>query len=456
MSQTSKIHVENPATLDIVRTLEVSDPVEIDGKIEGASAAFESWSGTSMAARRKILSQISKTLIGNTEEIAKTLTREQGKPLLESRAEVSAAASVFQLYADMEFPRAESVRDDEEALIKIGHHPVGTCALILPWNYPVGLLSWKLAPALLAGNTVIVKPSEHAPLAVGQCLDLANRSLPGGVAEIVIGGEPAGKHLAGHPGISKISFTGGQSTGRSILESAAPNLTRVTLELGGNDAAIILPDCDLKKRLDAIFWGAFRNAGQICIAIKRLYVHESRVDEATRLLAAKADTLKIGNGLNDGVLMGPLCNRQQLARAEDLLRRSKNGHVVTTGSPMPDTGHFMPPTIMRVDNDKDPIVAEEQFAPILPILAYSDVDEAVARANATSFGLGGSVWSENTKAARATASRLQCGTAWLNAHMLVEHGSPFGGWKNSGFGRELGKPGLFGFLQSKTLYEKKN
>ena len=450
------IEIINPATLEVIDTIRIPDTSEIDYIIENSQHVFSEWKNFSSSQRQQILIKIADSLEASKDELTRLLTTEQGKPLHESLREIETIASVFRMYSTMPISE-ETIRDDDSARIVVSQEPYGVCALILPWNYPVGLLGWKLAPCLLAGNSAIVKPSQFAPLTVIKCIEIASQHLPENLVQALPGGDQEGAYLIKHSGIARVSFTGSQATGRDIMKSASQHFPKVTLEMGGNDAAIILPDCDLDKRINSIFWGCFFNAGQICVVIKRIYVHESLAPELIRRFKEMVEALNVGNGLEPGIQMGPLNNERQLLKVQELVEdaRNRGATIITGGDIISDTGYFFQPTVITGLDDSFQIVKEEQFGPAIPILTYSDIDDALARANGTGYGLGGSIWTEDLELGQKLANRLDCGTVWLNAHMLVEHSAPFGGWKQSGMGRELGEAGLREFLQSKVRYVKK-
>lgn len=326
-------------------------------------------------------------------------------------------------------------------------------AAITPWNYPVSLAVWKIAPALLAGNTMVLKPSPFTPLATLRMGEILRDVLPPGVFNVVSGGDELGAWMTAHPAVRKISFTGSVATGKLVAAAAAPDLKRVTLELGGNDPALVLEDVDVRKVAKRIFWGAFENCGQVCSAIKRVYVPESLYEPMLTQLGELARGVQVGDGLDADSQMGPLNNRPQLERVQELVEDAKRagGKVVAGGQRLGDRGYFFAPTIVGDVQDGVRLVDEEQFGPVLPVVTYADLDDAVERANATHFGLSGSVWSSDSAKAEEVAGRLECGTAWVNQHLNVLPHAPFGGAKWSGIGVENGPWGLLGFTEIQTI-----
>ncbi|MBW8872920.1 MAG: aldehyde dehydrogenase family protein, partial [Leifsonia sp.] len=339
----------------------------------------------------------------------------------------------------------EVVVDDGEIRAELTYRAIGVVGAIGPWNWPLMIGIWQIAPALRMGNTVVVKPSEFTPLSVLAMVSVMNELLPEGVLTAVSGGREVGARLAAHPDIDKVMFTGSTATGRKIIEASAGNLARLTLELGGNDAGIVLPGTDPAAIAGDLFWGAFINTGQTCAALKRLYVHDSIYEEVIQALTGVAATMPMGNGLDENNVLGPLQNKKQFDIVSGLVEDAKKrgGRVVTGGSPATELGElFYPITLVADLHDGDPLVDEEQFGPALPIIKYSDVEDAIASANGLEAGLGASVWSSDAAAARAVALRLQAGTVWINKHGVIHPMMPFGGVKGSGYGLEFGVEGL--------------
>jgi acyl-CoA reductase-like NAD-dependent aldehyde dehydrogenase len=386
------------------------------------------------------------------------VTAEQGKPLAVARGEVGFLTYWLRETARMELPETVN-QDDAERFSVTRRIPVGVVAAITPWNYPLGQTSFKVGPAMLAGNTVVLKPSKLTPLANLKLGEILRDVVPAGVLNIISGADGLGDLVTSHPGFDRISFTGSTRTGRLVMASAAKRLTGVTLELGGNDPAIVLPDVDINTAVEKIFWATFTNSGQLCLATKRLYVHADIYDTFAAQLRDYARGVVVGDPLTDGVQLGPVSNRRQYDTVVELIRDAQDkGYRFLTGG-LPDTsaaGFFVEPTIIDNPPDDARIVQEEQFGPVLPLLKFSDVDEVVARANASEYGLCASVWSADVEAAYAIAQRLEAGTVWVNE---VQHLSPtvaFGGLKQSGLGTESGLAGLLEFTDAQTLTIKRN
>ena len=448
----ASIEVVNPATGEPFARCPDATRGELDEALAAARGSLAAWAADE-DRRRDALRRCAELLRERADAVAPTLTQEQGKPLANAADEIRSAAVWFDYYAGLEL-EPEILQDDETSRVEVVRKPCGVVAAITPWNYPVLLAAWKLAPALRAGNTVVVKPSPYTPLSTLLVGSILAEALPPGVLGVVSGGDELGAWMTEHPEVDKISFTGSVATGRKVATSAGPGLKRLTLELGGNDAAIVLPDADPAAVGRKLFWGAFSNSGQICSAIKRLYVHESLFDDVVESVAATAAQVTVGDGMEEGTQLGPINNRPQYERVCELVAeaRAAGAEAVVGGEPLDRPGYFFPLTVLTGASEGQRIVDEEQFGPALPVLPFSDVDEAVARANATSFGLSGSVWSADEEKAAAVASRLECGTAWVNTHIAIRPFAPFGGAKQSGIGVENGPWGLRAFTEIQVLH----
>ena len=399
-----------------------------------------------------MLGTCASAITRHADELARLLTLEQGKPLAKAFGEIAGAAKWFTYTARLELP-VEVALDNDRVRVEVRRRPHGVVAAITPWNYPVSLAVWKIAPALLAGNTMVLKPSPFTPLATLRLGEILRDVLPAGVLNVVSGGDELGAWMTTHPAVRKISFTGSVATGKLVAAAAAPDLKRVTLELGGNDPAIVLQDADVPRVAKRLFWGAFENCGQVCSAIKRVYVPESLYGAMLTELGELARGVHVGDGLEPDSQIGPLNNLPQFERVQELVEDAKQSgaKVVAGGHRLGDRGYFYAPTIVGELSDGVRLVDEEQFGPALPVVPYTDLDDAVERANATHFGLSGSVWSSDVAAAEEVAGRLECGTAWVNQHLNVLPHAPFGGAKWSGIGVENGPWGLLGFTEIQTI-----
>ncbi|HSQ00083.1 MAG TPA: aldehyde dehydrogenase family protein [Candidatus Dormibacteraeota bacterium] len=443
--------VINPATGAAFATAPECTKAQLDTAMQTAATAYRTWRRDE-AARREVLQRCAAVLTERAGELAPILTQEQGKPLPQAFAEIMGAAMWFSYTATLEIP-VEVLQDDESGRVEVRRRPLGVVAAITPWNFPLILATWKIAPALLAGNTVVLKPSPFTPLATLKLGELLREVVPPGVLNVIAGGNDLGGWMTSHPVPRKISFTGSIATGKKVAAAAAPDLKRVTLELGGNDPAIVLPDVDPKEVAAKIFWGAFQNCGQVCSAIKRVYAPEAMYDALVGELAEIARGVRVGNGLDDDTQIGPLNNRPQFERVKELVEDAKRhgARIAAGGETLGGAGYFYRPTVVAEVSDGVRLVDEEQFGPALPVVAYKNVEDAVARANATHFGLGGSVWSRDAERATEVARELECGTAWVNQHLELRPNTPFGGAKWSGIGVENGTWGLLGFTEVQTV-----
>jgi acyl-CoA reductase-like NAD-dependent aldehyde dehydrogenase len=443
--------VINPATEEVLGQAPECTEAQLEDALQSAQRAFGSWRRDE-DARRKLLLTAAERLAAKAPEIARTLTQEQGKPLAQATIELQTAAASLKGAAALPIPH-EVTQDDARAKVEVTHRPFGVVAAITPWNFPVMIAMSKVAPALLAGNTVVLKPSPYTPLATLQVGSLLSEVFPAGVLNVVSGGNALGAKLTGHPLVRMISFTGSVATGLKVGEVAARDLKRTILELGGNDPAIVLPDADIERFAQRLFWSTFWNCGQICLAVKRVFVHESQHEQLLAALTKLAQSVQVGDGLEQNTQMGPVNNLMQLERVIELTEDAKkNGAKVHAGGErLGRKGYFYPPTILSNVHDNTRIVAEEQFGPVLPILPYREVDEAVSRANATQFGLGASVWGTDVERATQIARQIDAGTVWVNQHVSLTHKAPFTGAKSSGIGLASGRWGLASFLQTHVI-----
>lgn len=443
--------VINPATEEVLATCARASIAQADAAIAAAKEAYKTWGKTPAAERRACIHKLADLFHARADEFIRLLTEEQGKPTPEAAMEVE-VTEVF-LRELSNFSLETKVLEENEAhRVEIHRKPLGVVAAIIPWNFPLMIIAFKLPAALYAGNTVIVKPAPTTPLTALLLGELCAEAFPPGVVNILTDQNDLGGHLTLHPDIAKVSFTGSSETGKKVMQSAASSLKRITLELGGNDAAIVLPDANVPEVTEKIFGAAFFNCGQVCLALKRVYAHESIYEEVVDSLSAMASAAIVDDGSKQGTQIGPLNNKMQYEKVQGFLEDAKRDGVITAGGEVPDRpGYFIQPTIVRDVDNGDRIVDEEQFGPILPIIKYSDIDDAVERANATPWGLGGSVWSADKERATEIACAVDSGTVWVNQHLDVGPHIPFGGAKQSGMGVEFGQEGLEEFTQMQVI-----
>ena len=444
--------IRNPATGEVFAQAPECTGQQLDAAFDAAGKAARDWKADE-AGRRAALLRAAEILTAATAELAPVLTAEQGKPLADAGTEVLASSIWLQYFANLDLP-TQVIQDDASAHVELARRPLGVVAAITPWNFPLTLAFWKIAPALVAGNTLVLKPSPFTPLTTLKVGEILRDVFPPGVVNIVSGGDTLGATMTAHPVPRKISFTGSVETGKKVAQSAAPDLKRVTLELGGNDPAIVLDDADPALVASAIFRGAFANNGQVCSAIKRVYVPESLYRDVVEGLAAEARAVKVGEGNEDGVKLGPINNEPQYERVKELVADAlaHGATAVAGGKAMDRAGYFFEPTILTGLSDGTRIVDEEQFGPALPVVPYRDLGDAIERANATHFGLSGSVWGTDGDRAADVAAQLECGTAWVNTHLALAPQQPFGGFKWSGIGVENGPWGLAEFSELQVVH----
>jgi acyl-CoA reductase-like NAD-dependent aldehyde dehydrogenase len=443
--------VINPATGRILTAAPRADQAQLDQAVAAAKTAFPTWSATPLRQRAALLVKVADALEAEQGAFGRLLTQEQGKPLPQALWEIDWAIGTLRYFAALDLP-PEVLKEDAAQKVVRQHKPLGVVAAITPWNFPVVLLIFKLAPALLAGNTVVAKPAPTTPLTTLRFGELCARVLPAGVVNVIVDRNDLGTALTGHPDVAKVAFTGSAATGKKVMASAAGTLKRLTLELGGNDAAIVLRDIDPKDVAPKLYAAATFNAGQTCVAIKRLYVHDSIHDAVCDELGRPARERVVGDGLEQDTQMGPIQNQAQFEKVKGFLEEARrNGKIVAGGGVLEREGYFVQPTIVRDIPDDARLVREEQFGPVLPVLRYSDIDDVIERANDTDFGLGGSVWSSDRDRAFGVAARLNAGTVWVNKHLDLGPDIPYAGAKQSGIGTELSQEGLEAFTQATII-----
>lgn len=448
--------VINPATGTAFAQCPAGSLGQLDQAVSAAQAAFKSWRHSSHPDRCERLMAIAADIEQEAESLARLIVLEQGKPLELAFSEVMGAAA-WTRYAAGQDIAVEPVEETPTQRIELHRKPLGVVASITPWNWPFMIAVWHIMPALRAGNCVISKPSSLTPLSTLGLVAIIGRHVPRGVINCVTGERGFGSAITSHPGIQKIVFTGSTATGQSVMRGAASNLKRLTLELGGNDAAIVLPGTAVEAVAEEIFQAAFLNMGQTCAALKRLYIHESQYQAFADALTQIAARQVVGDGLDAGVTFGPVQNLEQLELVEALVddARAQGARVLCGGARLDHPGYFYPPTLVADVTDGHRLVDEEQFGPVLPLIAYRDVEDVLKRANAGDMGLGGSVWGPDVEQAQTLASRLESGVAWVNCHAQIQPNTPFGGSKMSGFGVEFGLEGLLEFTGQQLLFVRK-
>lgn len=445
------LDVVNPATGAVWTTVPRASLAQAETAIAAAVRAQRDWAATSWEQRQAALNAFAAGIEARTDEFARALVQEQGKPLPEATAEVGYTVAFVRAFAAMELPSV-TIQDDEALFVQMRYKPLGVVAGITPWNFPLLISSYKLAPALLLGNSFILKPAPTTPVSALLLGEVAKDAFPAGVVNVLVDDNDIGPVLTSHPDIRKVSFTGSTATGKRVMAGAADTLKRITLELGGNDAAIVMDDVDVAAVAPRIFQGAFFNAGQVCIAVKRVYAHASIYDRLCDALAELADAAVVGDGLEQGVTVGPLHNKAQYDKALHYLDVAKrDGTVIAGGKKGEGEGYFLRPTIVRDIPADSALVQEEQFAPILPVLSFEDLETVLSDVNAGEYGLGGSVWSADEAKGIAVADRIASGTVWVNHHLHFAPNIPFPGAKASGIGVEFSREGLVEFGQASVI-----
>ena len=449
----NRIEAFNPATKEVIASFPDARQEQLDEAIRSAREAFQTWSVAPLFERQQAVASIGQAITDSAEDLMALLTREQGKPRAGAEWEIFGSADWCAEVSKQSLPD-EVVEDTDDRRVITRFSPLGVVGAITPWNFPILLAIWKIAPALVTGNCMVLKPSPFTPLTTLKLGEICQSVLPPGVLNVVSGGDDLGKWMTGHPGIDKIAFTGHTETGKHVMRSAADNLKRLTLELGGNDPAIVLPDVDPKAVAPELFWGAFQNNAQFCNSIKRLYIHEDVYDEVRDELAEFARGIRVGNGADEGTDIGPIQNLPQYEKVIDFFDDcASNGYTFALGGSVDRSaeGWFIPITLVDDPPEDSRIVSEEPFGPILPLLKWSDEEDVVRRANDTRYGLGASVWGRDLEAVQRIGSQLDAGTVWLNEiHQYSPH-QAFGGHKESGIGCENSLHGLMEYTNWHTI-----
>ena len=449
------VEIRNPAnTEEVVGRAPVGTKAHLDQAVSAAAGAFDSWRYSSDAERADACNEIARVCTDNAEELAVLLTKEQGKPLggLGSQFELGGCGAWAGFTASLSLPD-KVIEDSDERHVIQQRVPLGVVGSITPWNWPVMIAIWHIVPGIRTGNTVVIKPSPFTPLSTLRMVELMNEALPAGLVNVISGGDELGAELTGHSGIDKIVFTGSIATGKKVMASAAAGVTPVTLELGGNDAGIMLPGEDPSKFAEGMFFGSMINSGQTCGAMKRLYVHENDLDATVEALTGFAANIPMGDGMDESSLLGPLQNERQFKRVIELVEDAKanGGTCVIGGEPMGGPNYFYPVTFVTGVSDGVRLVDEEQFGPVLPIITYTDIEDAISAANGLEFGLDASVWGSDAEETARVASRLEAGTVFVNKHAEIAPHVPFGGIKCSGLGVEFGEEGLAAYTSIKII-----
>ena len=445
------LEVVNPATGKAIAAVARADGAQLEQAVAAAKSAFPAWAALGYEKRGEFIAKLADAIEARKTELAQLLTSEQGKPIAQAMGEIIGGIYQLRFFASQRSVPAV-LRETDTVRILEHRTPLGVVAAVTPWNFPFLMVTQKIGPALITGNTVVAKPAPTTPLCALAIAELAADIFPVGVLNVIVDENDLGAALTGHPDVAKVSFTGSTGTGRKVYAAGADALKRITLELGGNDAAIVLDDVSAKEIAPKLFAGAMVNAGQVCLAVKRVYAPAALYDDLCDELGQLARDAVVDDGANQGAQIGPVQNKMQYDKLlEFLVDARENGTIVAGGAPLDREGYFIAPTIVRDIADDSRLVREEQFGPILPVLKYDDIDDAIARANDSEYGLGGTVWGKDVDRAAAVAMKIDSGTIWVNKHLDIPFEVPFGGSKQSGIGREGGDEGLAAYTQKHVV-----
>ena len=455
----NSISVENPYNEEKIAEVPDSDGNDVNLAVNAAKSAFDGWKVLSASNRRDLMKDVAKISRENSNDLAKTISTEMGKPLNEAKDEIETVADFLEYYGELARDEIGKIvaPTENNTMSLVRYEPVGPIGCIIPWNYPLALMGWKLAPALAAGNTVIMKPSEITPLSILHWCSIIGSILPPGVINVVTGyGHSAGGSIVQHPDVPVITFTGSVNTGKIIARVASDNLKKVSLELGGKDPMIICDDADIEVAAKGTAWGGFKNSGQICTSIERVYVYEKVYDNFLEAIIEEANNIVIGDPLDPSTDIGPMASKNQQKLAIQMVENaSKEGARLLTGGKIPKIfkkGYFYQPTIMDKVNSEMSIMKEEAFSPIIPIQKVNNIKEAISHSNNSIYGLACSIYTKNIDRALTAADEMQAGTVCINSPLMENIAAPFGGMKQSGIGREHGKEALDEFREIKHIY----
>ena len=451
--------VENPFNEEKIAHVPDSNEQDVHNAVIAATQAFEEWRFMTASERRDLMRTMANKSRENAEELAQTITLEMGKPFSEALDEIENVADYLEYYSELARDKVGRIAApvDKHTMSLVRYEPYGVVGCIIPWNYPLALMGWKLSPALAAGNTMVMKPSEITPLSILHWVELCGSDLPPGVINVITGfGKSAGEPLVKHPDVPVITFTGSIDTGKRIANLASENLKKVSLELGGKDPIIICDDADIEVAAKGTSWGGFTNAGQVCTSIERVYVFENIADQFTEALVHEAKQIKLGDPMNESTDMGPMSSNTQHQKAIATVEQAcRDGARILSGGQQPDqfeTGYFYEPTVLNNISPAMEIVTEESFSPVIPIQKVRSMEEAIEQSNSTKYGLGCCIYTNNIDQAMTAAEEIKSGTICINNPLMENIAAPFGGMKQSGIGREHGQEALDEFREPKHIF----
>jgi acyl-CoA reductase-like NAD-dependent aldehyde dehydrogenase len=455
MAENGSLNVINPATEESIEEIETSSRQDLDRVAERARGGFKEWRGVSGLERAELFHELAQGLRNHADELAEIMTKEGGKPFIENHDEVGWTAACFDYYAEIARDNVGYLPApiETQQLALVIREPIGTVACIVPWNYPLLLAAWKVAPALAAGNAVILKPSEETPLATRRMVELME-GLPDGLLQAVYGAGDVGEMLVRHPGVDMVAFTGSQETGRKVGKVAAERLIRANLELGGKDPFIICDDVDIEIAAQGAVWAACLNAGQVCTSAERFYVMQNIADDFVEASKSYVEGLNVGDPMNERTDIGPLINAGGREKVERHVGEAieKGARLVTGGERYGERGFFYRPTILTGVEPSMTVMSQETFGPVVPIVEVGNLDEAIEQANSIPYGLGANVYTQDFEKMLKCMREIRAGTVWINDPLTDNDAAPFGGQKGSGIGRELGREGLEAFQESKHVH----